>query len=65
MEHLIADLEKGRTYSEKELNDWIKGYHDDFATIRRELVMHQFMFREKETYELNPPELWTRWEALS
>lgn len=63
--HLIDQLEKGRTYSEKELNEWIKQYHPDFATIRREFIMHQFMFRENEVYEMNPPEMWAKWEALS
>ncbi|MWC29067.1 DUF2087 domain-containing protein [Paenibacillus sp. MMS18-CY102] len=65
LEHIVEGLEKGRTYSEKEINDFIKQFHDDFATIRREFIMHQFMFRDKEQYELNPPELWARWETLS
>jgi Uncharacterized protein conserved in bacteria len=65
LEHIVAGLEKSRTYTEKEINAYIKQYHDDFATIRREFIMHQFMFREKEAYELNPPELWARWESLS
>ncbi|MDU0203851.1 MULTISPECIES: metalloregulator ArsR/SmtB family transcription factor [Paenibacillus] len=63
--HLIDQLDKGRTYTEKELNEWIKQYHPDFATIRREFIMHQFMFRENEIYELNPPEMWAKWETLS
>ncbi|NOV00157.1 DUF2087 domain-containing protein [Paenibacillus planticolens] len=65
LEHFIGQLEKGRTYTEKELNEWIKNYHPDFATIRREFIMHQFMFRENEVYELNPPEMWAKWETLS
>ncbi|QKS47062.1 metalloregulator ArsR/SmtB family transcription factor (plasmid) [Paenibacillus cellulosilyticus] len=65
LEHIVSGLEKSRTYTEKEINEFIKQYNDDFATIRREFIMHQFMFRDKETYELNPPELWARWESLS
>jgi hypothetical protein len=65
LEHLVSQLEKGRKYSEKEINDYIKNFHDDFATIRREFIMHQFMFRENQIYELNPQEMWARWEALS
>lgn len=64
LEHLASKLEKGRKYSEKEINEFIKPYHDDYATIRRELIMHQFMYREHEVYELNPQALWTNWEAL-
>lgn len=63
--HLVGELDKGRTYTEKELNEWIKSYHPDFATIRREFIMHQFMFRENEVYEMNPPEMWAKWEKLS
>lgn len=65
LEHLVSALEKGRSYSEKEINDYISGIHPDYATIRREFIMHQFMFRENEIYELNPPELWTKWSRLS
>lgn len=65
LEHQISQLEMGRKYSEKEINDFIKGFHEDFATIRREFIMHQFMFRENQIYELNPQEMWARWELLS
>ncbi|GGI45933.1 hypothetical protein GCM10008018_14600 [Paenibacillus marchantiophytorum] len=65
LKHLIEQLEKGRSYTEKELNVWIEQFHPDFATIRREFIMHQFMFRENNIYELNPAEMWTKWETLS
>lgn len=65
LDHLVSKLEKGRKYSEQEINDFIKNFHDDFATIRREFIMHQFMFRENHIYELNPQEMWAKWEALS
>lgn len=65
LEHLVSRLDKSRKYSEKEINDFIKNFHDDFATIRREFIMHQFMFRENQIYELNPQEMWARWEVLS
>ncbi|WP_282942195.1 metalloregulator ArsR/SmtB family transcription factor [Paenibacillus sp. RC67] len=65
LEHLVLQLEQGRHYTEKEMNEFIKAYHDDFATIRREFIMHQFVYRENEVYEVNPPELWARWETLS
>lgn len=64
LEHLVSRLELGRRYTEKEINEFIKGFHEDFATIRREFIMHQFMFRDASGYELNPQELWTRWETL-
>ncbi|MFC3800434.1 metalloregulator ArsR/SmtB family transcription factor [Cohnella sp. GCM10012308] len=58
--HLASKLEPGRRYGEPEINTFIKDYHDDYATIRREFIMHQFMFRENEVYELNPPEMWAK-----
>lgn len=64
LEHMVSQLERGRKYTEKEINDFIKNYHDDFATIRREFIMHQYMFRDNQIYELNPQELWARWEVL-
>jgi hypothetical protein len=65
LEHIVSQLESGRKYSEKEINTFIQTYHEDYATIRREFIMHQFMFREQEIYELNPREMWTRWASLS
>ncbi|MDR0266673.1 metalloregulator ArsR/SmtB family transcription factor [Paenibacillus sp.] len=64
LQHMVENLEPGRKYTEKEINEFIKQYHEDFATIRREFIMHQFMFREDGIYELNPRELWTRWENV-
>jgi len=64
LEHMAEQLEFGRKYSEKEINEFIKQYYDDFATIRREFIMHQFMYREDGVYELNPKEMWTRWDEV-
>lgn len=65
LEHLVSRLEIARKYTEPEINAFIKDYHEDFATIRREFIMHQFMFRENDIYELNPQEMWAKWESLS
>jgi len=58
LEHIVKGLKIGVTYEEKEINQYLKQFHDDYATLRRELVMNHFMYREKNKYELNPPELW-------
>ncbi|QJC53510.1 metalloregulator ArsR/SmtB family transcription factor [Paenibacillus albicereus] len=65
LEQLARKLEPGRKYPEKEINAFIREVHPDFATLRREFIMHQFLFREKEVYELNPVEMWPRWAELS
>ncbi|MBR2566801.1 MAG: metalloregulator ArsR/SmtB family transcription factor [Paenibacillus sp.] len=64
LEYLVEHLEFGRKYSEKEINAFIQNYHEDFATLRREFIMHQFMYREDGVYELNPREMWTRWDQV-
>jgi biotin operon repressor len=64
LEFMVERLESGKKYEEKEMNEFIKQFHDDFATIRREFIMYQFMYRENSVYELNPREMWKRWERL-
>lgn len=64
LQHMVEQLDKGKKYEEKEINEFIKRYHEDFATLRRELIMHQFMYREDGIYEVNPVEMWTRWDQV-
>ncbi|MEK3659869.1 metalloregulator ArsR/SmtB family transcription factor [Paenibacillus sp. FSL F4-0236] len=64
LQFMVEKLEPGVVYSEKEINEFIKQFHEDFATIRREFIMHQFMYRENDKYELNPQEIWMRWEDV-
>lgn len=58
IEYILNGLEHGKTYSEKEINEHIKQYYQDFATIRREFIMGHFMYRQDGIYELNPVEMW-------
>lgn len=64
LQYMVEKLEPRVVYTEKEINEFIKQFHEDFATIRREFIMHQFMYRENDKYELNPREIWTRWEDV-
>ncbi|WP_309487712.1 DUF2087 domain-containing protein [Bacillus sp. SD075] len=57
LHHIASLLEKGRKYPEKELNEFIKSFHDDYATIRREFIFGSIMYRENGIYELNPREM--------
>jgi hypothetical protein len=59
-EHILKGLEKGRKYEEKEINEYIKQFHDDYATIRREFIINHYMYRENAVYELNPKEMWAK-----
>ncbi|WP_085507787.1 metalloregulator ArsR/SmtB family transcription factor [Thalassobacillus devorans] len=58
LSYFVRHFETGKVYDEKEVNDYIKTFHDDYATIRREWVMQQFMYRENNRYQLNPVEMW-------
>ncbi|GIO37983.1 hypothetical protein J41TS12_28440 [Paenibacillus antibioticophila] len=60
LEHLVEGLKPNTKYTEKEINEYIKQYHEDYATIRREFIIHQYMYRENEIYELNPREIWEK-----
>jgi DNA-binding transcriptional ArsR family regulator len=47
---LAKQFEEGRRYPEREVNQIIKRYHPDCATLRRELIGARLMQREKGTY---------------
>ena len=58
LEWLIKKFELGKTYTEKEVNQIIKRYHPDSATIRREFIGYNLMIREKGIYERLTENLW-------
>ncbi|CAG7599689.1 hypothetical protein PAESOLCIP111_00331 [Paenibacillus solanacearum] len=64
LEHLTNQLEPKKAYSEQEMNEFIKFYHEDYATIRRELFIHRFVNRNNEIYEVNAPGEWRDWVSL-
>lgn len=48
--YLAEQFEPGRKYTEREVNDIISHTHDDYATLRRELVDGEYMARERDVY---------------
>lgn len=46
LRYVVEGFEKGKRCSEKRVNEILKGYHDDTATLRRELVGFGLMQRE-------------------
>lgn len=50
LRYLVNRFDKGQRYPEKEVNLIIADLHDDFATLRRELVDGGFMARENAVY---------------
>ncbi len=45
LEYLADHLEAGRTYGERELSGVLRRFHDDVATLRRELVGAKLVVR--------------------
>ncbi|KLU64381.1 hypothetical protein DEAC_c35830 [Desulfosporosinus acididurans] len=64
LERILEGFIVGQRYLEKEINEHIKKYHPDYATIRREFIINNYMYRENGIYEMNPPELWRREDLL-
>lgn len=50
LRHLIEQFAEGRQYSEKEINETLKQYHEDTATLRREFIGSRLMARDKNIY---------------
>jgi hypothetical protein len=46
LRYVVQGFDAGKRYSEKQVNEILAGYHDDTATLRRELVGYGLMKRE-------------------
>ncbi len=57
LRRLAQEFEPGRHYTEKEVSAILKGFHPDFATLRRYLVDNKLMIRANSIY-------WRNQEAL-
>lgn len=55
---IARQIEPDREYSEKEISAFLAQFHEDYATIRRELVDWHFMAREAGRYWLRPESDW-------
>jgi hypothetical protein len=52
---LVARFEEGERYPESRINEVLKQYHPDSATLRREFIMTNLMKREKGVYWRTSP----------
>jgi len=48
LRHVVKAFKVGKRYSEKQVNEILSGYHEDTASLRRELVGFGLMKREGE-----------------
>ncbi len=52
LEEIAKSFEPGRIYTEREVNIIIADFHDDFCTIRRDMIGEKLMERENGNYWL-------------
>ena len=52
LEEIAKAFEPGRVYTEREVNIIIADFHDDFCTIRRDMIGEKIMARENGKYWL-------------
>ncbi|MGH2495215.1 MAG: metalloregulator ArsR/SmtB family transcription factor [Ktedonobacteraceae bacterium] len=55
MEEIARSFEWGRLYDEKEVNAIMRTFHDDVASLRREMIDQRIMMRENGRYWLVRP----------
>ena len=60
---LVRKFEEGRRYPESAINETIQRHYWDSATLRRELVGHRMMAREKSVYWRLPEQQWRGYEV--
>ena len=48
---ILKQFDFDRKYGEKEVNEIILRYHEDFCTIRREMIAFGMMTRDHEIYK--------------
>jgi len=51
LSEILKDFDAEREYNEREVNEIILRYHEDFCTIRREMTAFGMMTRDHETYK--------------
>ncbi|UWF56697.1 DUF2087 domain-containing protein [Staphylococcus hyicus] len=47
MEILASEFEKGKIYNEKEINEILKSYYDDYVLLRRYMIDYSLLSRDK------------------
>lgn len=52
LQYLLEQFEPGREYREREVNDLLGSFNEDFATLRRELVDYGYLVRDKGIYQV-------------
>jgi len=51
LEEIAKALEPGRIYTEPELNEVLQGFHEDYCTLRRDMISEGLLKRDGGKYE--------------
>lgn len=52
LKHLVSKLDARKVYTEVEINDFLKPFHSDICTLRRELIINKLMVRNSGKYKV-------------
>lgn len=52
LKHLVSKLDARKVYTEVEINDFLKPFHSDICTLRREFIMNKLMVRSRGKYKV-------------
>lgn len=61
LRRMLQDIVLGRRYAEQEINTLLRRYHDDTATLRREMIAAGLLERENGIYWRPDPEEPSTW----
>jgi len=50
LRHVAQSFEPGRRYSEAQVNEILERFHEDIATLRREMIVDKILERENDEY---------------
>ncbi len=50
LKHILKSFEPGTHYTEKQVNEILSRFHEDTATLRREMIVYKFMKRSEGEY---------------
>jgi len=51
LRHLVSQLDESTIYTEAEINTFVKKFHPDVCTIRREFISNKLMVRKDAKYK--------------
>jgi excisionase family DNA binding protein len=52
LRHLVSKLDVSRVYTETEINEFLRPFHSDICTLRREFIINKLMVRSGGKYKV-------------